>query len=331
MANSKRNKAASILEQTQAHQMELESAKSKLKLTEEKLARAEEQIKTARAARYTVPRGRKTKSSKTDYVRFIVPDVHGCHMDKKAVAAMLGDLESLKPKEIIIMGDFLSCDGFLAQHFTLAYVTQSTYSYDDDVGAAFDLLNKIQAAAPNAEIHYIEGNHEARVEKYCVTTAQRSGSPNVSVEAEHLRLLYGTEYVLDLEKRGIPLYRQGQFYHGLGIPATIKLGKCHFTHGITTSQNAAKVHVERFGGNVVFGHTHRADSYHIRTVGSGVIGAWSPGCLCELQPLYMHQTVSNWSHGYGIQLVKSNGDFLHINVPIRDGKSHFVGITEKLR
>lgn len=332
MASSRgKNKASGILEQTEQHAREVLSLKEKLKSTEEMLLRAEEQIKNARSAKYTVPKGRRAKSSKTDYVRFIIPDVHGCHMDDKAVSAMLGDLEALQPKEVVIMGDFLSCDGFLAQHFTLAYVTQSKYTYQEDCDAGNKLLDQIQMAAPGASYHYIEGNHEARIEKYCITAAQRSGAPDVSREAEHIRLLYGTEYVLELKKRNIPLYRQGKFYHNLGIPATIKLGKCHFTHGITTSMNAAKVHVERFGGNVVFGHTHRADSYHIRTVGAGVIGAWSPGCLCELQPLYMHQTVSNWSHGYGLQLVKSSGDFLHINVPIRDGKSHFVGITEKLR
>jgi len=331
MANSKGNKAAGILEQTEQHAREVVALKEKLKLTEEMLERAQEQLKDSRGPKYSAPKGRRAKSRKTDYVRFIIPDVHGCKMCKPAVAAMLGDLESLRPKEIVIMGDFLDCGGFLAQHHTLGYVEQSEYEYESDVMAGNGLLDRIQEAAPDAEIHFLEGNHEARIEKYCVTTALRNGAPNVAVEAEHLRMLYGTEYVLHLDKRGIQIYRQGKYYHGLGIPSTIKLGKCHFTHGVTTAVNAAKVHAERFGGNVVFGHTHRADSYHIRTISAGVIGAWNPGTLSELQELFMHQNISNWSHGYGLQLVKSDGDFLHINVPIRDGKSHFVGITEKLR
>ena len=329
MADSKENKAYGILEQTEQQAREVIGLREKLRLTEEMRARAQEQLKDTRGPKYSAPKGRRAKSRKTDYVRFVIPDVHGCKMHKPAVAAMLGDLESLSPKEIVIMGDFLDCGGFLAQHHTLGYVEQSTYSFDQDVAAANDLLDSIQEAAPGAEIHFLEGNHEARIEKYCVTAALRNGAPNI--EAEHLRMLYGTEHVLHLEERGIQLYRQGKYYHGLGLPSTIKLGKCHFVHGISTAVNAAKVHAERFGGNVVYAHSHRADSYHIRTISAGVIGAWNPGCLCELQELYMHQNISNWSHGYGLQLVKSDGDFLHINVPIRDGKSHFVGITEKLR
>ena len=330
MANSKGNRASDILEQTESHLKEVAALKKKLKSTEEKLERTEQSLKDERAAKYKGPKGKRTKSKKTDYIRFVIPDVHGCKMHRPSVSAMLGDLESRNPKEIVILGDFLDCGGFLAQHHTLGYVEQSTYSFDQDVAAANDLLDSIQEAAPNAEIHFLEGNHEARIEKYCVTAALRNGAPNIEAEAEHMRMLYGTEYVLHLKKRGIELYRQGKYYHNLGLPSTIKLGKCHFTLGCSTAMNAAKVHAERFGGNVVFGHTHRADSYHIRTISAGVIGAWNPGTLSELQELYMHQNISNWSHGYGLQLVKSGGDFLHINVPIRDGKSHFVGITEKL-
>ena len=331
MASSKGNKASDILEGTEKHERVVQALNKKLKITEDKLLRVEQSLKDYRSSGFTAPKGKRTKSKRTDYVRFIIPDVHGCKMHKPAVAAMLGDLESLKPKEIVIMGDFLDCGGFLAQHHTLGYVEQSTYKFDEDVAAGNDLLDKIQEAAPDADIHFLEGNHEARIEKYCVTNALRNGAPDISIEAEHLRMLYGTEHVLHLKDRNIQLYRQGKYYHGLGLPSTIKLGKCHFVHGISTAVNAAKVHAERFGGNVVFAHSHRADSYHIRTISAGVIGAWNPGCLCELQELYMHQNISNWSHGYGLQLVKSDGDFLHINVPIRDGKSHFVGITEKLR
>ena len=331
MESSKGNRASGILEQTEQHEKEVQALKKKLKSTEDKLSRVEKSLKDYRSSGFTAPKGKRTKSRKTDYVRFIIPDVHGSKMHKPSVAAMLGDLESFKPKEIVIMGDFLDCGGFLAQHHTLGYVEQSTYDWSDDCAAGNDLLDKIQEAAPRADIHYLEGNHEARIEKYCVTTAHQNGAPDVAIEAEHLRMLYGTEYVLHLDRRGIKLYRQGKHYHGLGIPSTIKLGKCHFVHGISTAVNAAKVHAERFGGNVVFAHSHRADSYHIRTISAGVIGAWNPGTLSELQELYMHQNISNWSHGYGLQLVKADGDFLHINVPIRDGKSHFVGITEKLR
>tara|TARA_R110000824_G_scaffold24247_3_gene85665 strand:- start:545 stop:1525 length:981 start_codon:yes stop_codon:yes gene_type:complete len=325
MANLKRE-----INKDQAKADEIKSLKARVKSQGKLLDQYEKQIEEVRKAKYKLPKSRKARSSKADYVRVVIPDTHGCYADKEAMRAFLDDVKHLKPKEVVLLGDHLDCGGFLAQHHTMGYVSEATYSYEMDCMATNSFLDELQELCPGADFHYLEGNHERRIEKYCITSAVRSGAPNIQREAEHLRQLYAVENVLSLDKRKIQLYRQGQFYHDLGIPATIKLGRCHFTHGCSTSVNCAKVHVERFNANVCYGHSHRADSYMIRTVSQGVIGAWNPGCLCVLQPLYLHQNVSNWSHGYGLQLVTSSGDFLHINVPIIDGKSYFVSVAERL-
>lgn len=162
---------------------------------------------------------------------------------------------------------------------------------------------------------HVTGN--SRIEKWCVTESLRN-----SKDAAYLLQLFSANSVLSIEKRGIRWIRQGVFYDNCSIPATIMRGKCYFTHGSSTSKHAASVHVSRFGGNVVYGHTHRADFHMTRTVRDGAIGGWSPGCLCKLQPLWQHTNPTEWSHGYGLQLVEKDGSFLHINVPIIDGKSY---------
>lgn len=169
----------------------------------------------------------------------------------------------------------------------------------------------------------VTGN--SRIEKFCVTSALRNQQ-----DANFLLSLFGPHAVLHLDDRGIKYYRQSVRYDGLPIPGTIRLGKCYFTHGSRTGQNPAKAMLSDFGGNVVFGHVHRSDSYTSRTVSEGVIGAWTPGCLCKLQPLYSHTQVTGWSHGYGMQLVRDNGDFLHVNVPIIDGKSYLTQLTDRV-
>jgi hypothetical protein len=90
-----------------------------------------------------------------------------------------------------------------------------------------------------------------------------------------------------------------------------------------TGKHAAHSHLGKFGGNVVFGHTHRTDSMLVRTIKEGTIGAWNPGCLCRLQPLWMHTQPTDWSHGYHVQIVEPSGKFLPINIPIIDGWSGF--------
>jgi len=91
-------------------------------------------------------------------------------------------------------------------------------------------------------------------------------------------------------------------------------------HGTRTGVQAAKQSLDDLGANVVFGHTHRISS-HVKETIDGVVGAWSVGCLSQLHPLYGDTRVSNWAHGYGIQVVEQDGTFLHLTIPIIEGRS----------
>lgn len=300
---------------------------SRLRIAElEKLVdKQANQIEKLRKSNFRLPTGKRTKASKGAFCRVIIPDTHGCVVEPGAIAAFFADLEKINPAEIIMLGDHLECGGFLAQHHTLGYVAQTEYTFEDDVIACNQLLDRVQELAPNASIDYIEGNHERRIEQWCVNQAVKN-----SQDAEYLRRMFSASAVLSLEKRGINWIRQGVFYDDVAIPATIRRGFCYFTHGSSTAQHAASEHVKRFGGNVVYGHSHRADSYIIRTVKEGSIGAWSPGCLCKLQPLWQHTNPTTWTHGYGLQSVNSDGSFLHINVPIINGKSYMQPLVKAI-
>lgn len=309
------------------------SLAEEIKAKDKLIGQLQKQLEDSRRTNYALKKTKPRKRKASDFIRVVVPDTHGCFMKQDAAAAMFADIEHLKPREIVMLGDHLECGNMLAQHHTASYVAQvesKNYTFEKDIAAANTLLDKLQELAPTADIHYLEGNHEARIEKYCVTSAKRSGSENQAKEADHLMKLYGTEHVLHLAARGVNFYKQGKFYMGLGLPSTIKLGECAFVHGISTAQSAAAVHLARFGCCVVYGHTHRMDSHHAKTISAGNIGAWSPGCLCELQPLWCHQRPTNWSHGYGVQLVAKDGTFLHINVPIHRGKSYLTLLTDRL-
>ena len=285
-----------------------------------------EQIERLRATDYKLPKAMRVGKSKGSFCRFIIPDTHGCVADEGALAAMLGDLDVIQPAEVVMLGDHLECGGFLAQHHTLGYVAQSEYTFEQDALATNALLDRIQGVKSIKSIDYLEGNHERRLETFCLTQALKNRQ-----DAEYLRRMFCADSVLSLESRGVRWIRQGVFYDGVSIPATIRKGLCYFTHGSSTSKHAASVHVAKFGGNVVYGHTHRADMHISRNVRDGVIGAWSPGCLCKLQPLWQHTNPTEWSHGYGLQLVNTDGSFLHVNVPIISGKSYLEPLAKAMK
>jgi len=276
------------------------------------------EYKDLREAKYPVaaPKRPARRREKEDRVRVIANDIHGSMMDVAAVNAFLADLKDWNPDEIVLNGDLIECGGFLAAHQTLGYVAQTAYSYQEDVAMANWFLDEVQKAAPNAEIHYIEGNHEDRVERWVVDQTMRHQR-----DSEFLRGLVSPEYLLRLQERGIAFYRRS-IEHVPGLPpGWIKLGKIFFVHELAGSKNAARDSVSRTAGNVVYAHTHREDTASLVLPGVGLVKAWNPGCLCQLRPLWRHSDPTGWSHGYGVQIISKSGDFLHLNIPIWEGRS----------
>lgn len=256
-------------------------------------------------------------------VRVVIPDSHGNHIDLCARDAFLRDLSRLDANEIVMLGDHLDCGGTFSTH-QRSYTNEMAESYEDDCDAANRLLDLIQKASPKASTYYLEGNHEAHVERWASRTFMNQKDAVKLLEA------YGPEKVLDLKKRGIRYYKRSEHYMGISIPGTIRLGKCFFVHGISHSKHAASTHLARFGASVVFGHIHRSQSVVERSVTSDGFGAWCPGTLAKLQPLYKHTEPSSWSHGYGVQFVAPSGNFLHLNVPILAGKSMLLDVAARL-
>lgn len=257
-------------------------------------------------------------------IRVIVPDSHGSMIDTKAKKAFLSDLKSLDPDEIVMLGDHVDAGGLFSKHKKKCQEDME-YSYTEDIKDANKFLDEIQSRAPRAKIHYLEGNHEYHIERWASENIDNDKDVKSFIESN------GPESKLQLKSRDIRYYRQMEFYQGLSIRNTIKLGHCYFTHGICASKYATAKHVEKFGGNVVHGHTHRAQEYKTKTVRAAAIGGWCPGTLSILQPTYLHTEPSEWSHGFGVQFVdKKSGKFLHINVQIIDGKSLLLPLTSTL-
>lgn len=277
-----------------------------------------ERLRKARAPRPA--KVRKAKAAK-HRVRVIVPDSHGAHIDPVARAVFLADLATVDADEVVMLGDHLDCAGTFSTH-QRSYTNELAESYDDDVAATNAFLDDIRGAAPRAAIDYIEGNHEAHVERW---VARNFSSHR---DAEMVLGLIGPEGVLRLRQREVRYVKRSVFHDGLAIPGAIRKGRCFFVHGVSHSKAADVVHLERFGASVVFGHTHRSMSVVSRTVTSQGHGAWCPGTLAKLQPLYAHTHPTSWSHGYAIQLVnESTGTFLHLNIPIVDGASMLREVT----
>jgi predicted phosphodiesterase len=304
---------------------EITSDKRRIRQLERVIDELEQQLADTRRSKFQLPTGKPRPGSKRKgHCCVIIPDSHGSLIDRDACKAFLADLEQIQPTEIVMLGDHIDCGGFLAQHHTLGYVAQSEYTFAEDVDAANQFLDAIQSRAPGAEIHYLEGNHERRIGAWIVTQTLRNNP-----DAKYLNGMFSTESVLNLEKRGIRFYPQGQANNGRTIPALLKIDNRNYMHGEYTGKNAAKQHIDEYVCNITYGHTHRMDSYTRRTA-DDTYTAFCPGCLSQLQQFYNHSRNTHHTHGYGIQSVADERSFLQFNVPIIDGKSYLKPLASQL-
>lgn len=324
MVPAQRKLLAPLREQLAAHKRrEIERELSAVRKQLGQTVAALERARSARSPRALRVAPRKARL-KGDRIRICVGDLHGARECLASVTAFLGDVKALNPHEIILGGDIVDCGGFLAQHHTLGYVAEADYSYEEDIACAAAFLDALQDAAPRARIEYLEGNHERRVETWCITQTLRHRR-----DAEMLRRAFAPEFQLELAQRGIKYFRLSECYDGLNVPGVIHRDKCYYFHGITTSRHAAAMTLLRSSGNSVYFHTHRAQTDIQRRISVGIIGAWNPGCLCTLQPLWNHGAPTDWTNGHAVEFISRTGRFLHVNVPIIDGTSDLTALLRR--
>jgi hypothetical protein len=303
------------------HQTRL--AETQAQLEAERRAHAEtvrtlERARTAGKKAVQVPRPSSPRAGKGDIVEVIFSDVHGNQVDPAAFSALLGDLKILRPDRIFIGGDFINCGGFLAEHHVLGYVSEADDSYEDDMAVANKLLDAIMESSSCPDIHYLEGNHEWRVERWALT--QRLAHHK---DVELLRKTFCAEHVLRLRERGIRYYRQGHLHEGCDTPGWVKLDKMFYVHKISNSKDAADVALAKAGGNICYFDTHRASFKPKHIPGIGLVSAWNPGCLCKRQPLYANTRPTEWTHGYLVRFIsRATGNFSMFNVTINAGESY---------
>jgi hypothetical protein len=301
-----------------------ETPAARIKSLEELVQKQGEMIERMRAAKVSLPVGKRRSDNGKSYLRVAMGDTHGAHVDKAAAKAFFQDLEILNPAEVVHGGDILDCSGFLAQHHTLGVVAECAVTWEQDVMGANDFLDKIEKYAPGSSKIVILGNHCQRVERTIIKWVLAN-----QANAKYLLSMFGPEKVLNLEQRGIRCIRYDEFYDGLGVRGTVKLEKCIFRHGTRIGPYAAAHTLNDFGCNVVFFHTHRIAMATKETI-DGLIAAWNPGCLCELRPLYGLTDISGWGQGYLIQCVSPGKGHLTIQIPIINGTSYLFPLLNAL-
>ncbi len=238
----------------------------------------------------------------------VLPDLHVPYHDKPALSCALKAHEFLKPKRTIILGDWLDAEPFKTFERKSLLEKAAIDFKVDEVDPCNEILDILQK---NTKLMvFIEGNHEFRIERAA------ANARNKGLAAVHS--LISPKNLLGVGRKDF-----------IWVPYNKQLSHYKITpelwafHGWSHSKHVAETHLNYLMSvSAVFGHVHRQQSAVRRNkVTDRLIKAWTPGCLCERQPLWGTQTPTDWIHGFSIIYVKNdNSSWFEYTITIENGQ-----------
>jgi predicted phosphodiesterase len=215
----------------------------------------------------------------------ILPDVHidddGYDPVYEPVKTFIREF---KPDVTVLLGDFADCAAL--SHWNLEKRRKvEGLRHDQEIRNLDIELRFLEKYSK--KIVWLEGNHENWVEQYV----------DRSPETEGL-LEYPNK--LRLKERKITWIPQGGGYD---------LGKLFCIHGDYTSMHHAKKHLQTYGCNLCYGHTHTHQVHTMSMRTQDPYVAYGLGCLCNHTPSYLRGRKGAWINQFAVAYVANNGEF----------------------
>lgn len=256
------------------------------------------------------PRYRATVTSVETTKLVLLFDLHVPEHDRKMFHAILAFLEDYKPDEIVIGGDFLEL------------VSCSMHSWNDgsaqlelDVEAGRTALTALRAAAPNAKMTYLEGNHETRLTRFLMEKAPTlTGAITLPEKLDFagLNITWVPEGAQPIHRGTLDILHG----HQLGTGGGYGLPKYHTAKAVAVYGQPNR--------RILYGHTH-TDQESGQTTYQGRATAKSFGCGRSLQPAWLRGAPSGWMHEFGVAVIGPDDMTQLYCVKPVDGKFVFDG------
>jgi hypothetical protein len=175
----------------------------------------------------------------------------------------------VKPDMLVIGGDWFTFDTLSSFSLGKPGVVEGK-RYREEIDHGMALLRQFADHVQGRKI-FLAGNHEDRVRLWLERNPTLAG------------MVEWKPYVATL---GFEVYP---------YPHLFRLGHLHYAHGEYYNIHHAKKHLDTYGANVVYGHTHTSQEYaKVRPIDQAPIKARSVGCLCGLNPEYRLNKSNAW-------------------------------------
>lgn len=225
----------------------------------------------------------------------VCPDTHVPYHDIRHWELFLRVLEREKPTHLVFIGDFAD------------FYSISRHSKDprriDRLEMEVDIVNSELDKVRAEEVIFIEGNHEDRLRRY------------LQDKAPELFGLTSPRRLFRIDERGWRYFDYRSVY---------RLGRVYFTHDVGRSgKYAIQQSLTDFGGNLVFGHTHRGGVHYAGEIKGKTHFCLNVGWLGDVTKIdYMHQALARreWQDGFGIVDIDEIGNAYAQFIPIIKGR-----------
>jgi len=246
-------------------------------------------------------------------IGIIWPDQHYPLHSRKAVSCALKAIEVVKPDLFINLGDVGEWGSASSHRWKRRKRPPLEYQLpmiDKDIAAVNKEIDKVDSVLDKVgcKTRYIcAGNHDEYLDSVVLENPYLEG--------------YTFREACRWDERG---------YEYLRYNEVLTIGKANFIHGAFCGGNHAKKHLDAYGVNIIYGHTHDIQRHSRSCLQDGNISAFSMGCLKSRSAeknRWLRGRLNNWNHAFGIitWFEKDDGNFQLEVIDIIKGKANVYG------
>ena len=224
-------------------------------------------------------------------------DFHSWFVDPFALRVFLDTIVMVQPDIIVLNGDVfdfpqISRHRKLPGHFSLNLADEITYGREQ-------IMRKVRAAAPDAEILLVIGNHEYRLVNYLADTAPELAAlpslqfgPLLGLDELKIGLVVRQNFLAPYDKQRKREHQENWY----AIADTFVV-----THGISCAKFAADEQIKRYQKSGTSGHTHRPQLLTANSLGTGSLSWTSTPMMAgfAVGRDYVSEP-SAWNMGFGV-------------------------------
>ncbi len=239
----------------------------------------------------------------------VIPDVHAPFHNVKLLERVTKLYNDLRPDQLVFSGDFLDMHS-LSRHNkgSLAKLQGLTLSHEYTAGR--EVMSGFLGGRRGCAKSFIYGNHCDFYLRHLQDGDNAKVGAELGSPAEALRL---REHGFEVKERW--------------MEDSVRIGQhLEVVHGLYTCVHSAKKHLDEFECSVMFGHTHRFQSYVTQKRGAYNIGfLGDPNSVgFSYAPKAQRQ---KWVNGLAVVYTMDDGTFVPVCIQCWNGRFVFNGKT----